>query len=220
MAETSDSSPQDASKTKVIQSVDSFPAPRIASTEVRDSLPHRYGMDHLQIMVQSPFQVFVYWEVTLERIQEALRGFPRKDQRAFHLALRWIEGGQIQQHTFDSGATSEWWFQTRPRTRYQAVLCLQSEEFGNISLLNSNEVETPSNSLTEISLDDEPSETMEVLSQLIQLTGLNQESTKSESPSVDNGSKEVGTQSRSEIDSCFRTERLPAEITRPTSSFW
>ena len=67
-------------------------------------------MDRLQLMVQSPFRVFAYWEVTPERLQKALAPFPKEEQTAFRMILRWIEIGQGLHQAFDSGAASEWWF--------------------------------------------------------------------------------------------------------------
>ena len=222
--ESSPPIPQDRTSDKFLKGAVSPSAPalaKLASAEDGEMLPHRYGMDRLHLMIQSPFQVFAYWEVTVERIQEALEEFPKEDHGSFHVALKWIEDGQSQLQTLDSGAASEWWFESRPRTRYRAELCLHSEEFGTIALLNSNDVETPSDSMAHIAEDiEEPNEATELLSRLVQLTGLKQDSIQLEEASGSRGETQTGRQIRAEKENYLEPERPKVETIRPTSSFW
>jgi len=199
------------------------PNPAVRSLdETLKILPERYNMDRLQLMVQSPFRVFAYWEVTPERLQKVLAPFPKNEQTAFRMILRWIEIGKGMQQAFDSGAASEWWFAARPGSRYQAELCLHSEEFGAISVFASNEVETPGDSVAQTTLEIEDcAETTKLLSRLVELTGLRRELKKADAPMpmVEGGTPfEEGMNSKREIEGTPR--ELRKNTPRPTSFFW
>ncbi len=144
-------------------------------------LSAHYGIDHLQLMVQSPYRVFVYWELTRKWIQETLIRFPAEDRASFRIILRWIEekeGGPP--HCFDIGLLSHWWFDTLPGKQYQAELCLFSEDYGSIHLLSSNTVTTPRSSLGPPPEEYvEPVQTLPLLEDLVRQTGLGpQEATR------------------------------------------
>ncbi len=63
-----------------------------------------------------------------------------------------------------------------PGSRYQAELCLHSEDFGAVSVFASNEVETPVTPLPRLTLEIEDCpETTKLLSSLVELTGLKRE---------------------------------------------
>ncbi len=199
------------------------PSPGIHSPlEERNTLPGRYGMDRLQLMVQSPFRVFAYWEVTSERLQKALAPFPQEEHNSFRMILKWIEHGQGQYQAYDSGAASEWWFETRPGCRYRAELCLHSEEFGAIPVIGSNEVETPSHSMAEAAVEIEESrETAELLSKLVDLTGLKEAAKQGEktTPIIEVGGQ-TGKQLHSERKEELKSEAVSASTKRPTSFSW
>ena len=181
----------------------------------RERLPERYPIDSLQLMVQSPFRVFAYWEVTAERIQAALTPFPKEEHRSFRLILKWIEIGQGPGQSFDSGGATEWWFPTRPGHRYRAELCLHSEEFGAVPVRVSNEVETPRASVAENAAGfEEPRETTELLSRLVELTGLKQELRKTEELVAPN---QGGAETQEPIQSSGET-RLKPKISRSNTN--
>lgn len=187
-----------------------------------ETLPERYNRDRLQLMVQSPFRVFAYWEVTPERLQKALAPFPKEEHHSFRMILRWIEIGQDPHQAFDSGAASEWWFATRPGSRYQAELCLHSEIYGAIPVFTSNEVETPSDSIAQTALEkEECAETTRLLSRLVELTGLKQELRQADTPMqiVEPGAR-FGDQINSERKKELTPKELRKDTSRPTSFFW
>jgi hypothetical protein len=179
-------------------------------------------MDRLQLMVQSPFRVFAYWEVTPERLQKVLAPFPKNEQPAFRVILRWIEIGKGMQQAFDSGAASEWWFAARPGCRYQAELCLHSEEFGAISVFASNEVETPSDSVAQTVLEIEDSaETTKLLSRLVELTGLKRELKEADDPvPIVEGGTPLGEEMNSKKEIGATPREFRKNTPRPTSFFW
>lgn len=138
-----------------------------------EPLPLRYGVDQLQLMVQSPFRVFAHWELTEASIQEALQRFPDEDRPTFQVLSRWIEAdGQVERF-LDVGTTSSWWFPTVPEERYQLQLGLYSEECGWVPLLISPEVVTPRITLGPPPERVEESEqTVALLEELVQWTGI------------------------------------------------
>jgi hypothetical protein len=53
-------------------------------------LPPHYGVDRLQLMVQSPFCIFAYWELTEDLMEQALKRFPPRDRPLFRPVLKWF----------------------------------------------------------------------------------------------------------------------------------
>ena len=185
-------------------------------------LPERYNVDRLQLMVQSPFRVFAYWEITRERLQKALAPYPKEEHPSFRMILKWIEISEGSYQAFDSGAASEWWFASLPGSRYQAELCLHSEDFGAVSVFASNEVETPSDSIAQADLEiEECPETTKLLSSLVELTGLKREL---EQPDPPKQTIEGGVHFGGPVNSGKRIELTRKELRRstprPTSFFW
>jgi hypothetical protein len=137
-------------------------------------LPSSYGVDRLHLMVQSPEQVFAYWEMTGGSVRKVLSRFPAEDRQGFSLMLRWRQSGKPGQR-FDIGTTHNWWFSTSPDSFCEAELALYSEDWGWISLLGSNVAHTPRNTLCPPSPSrEEPEGTEEFLQDLVRQTGLAQ----------------------------------------------
>ena len=136
-------------------------------------LPASYGVDRLVLMVQDPFHVFAYWEITEDLRIQALSRFPEEDRADFQMVLEWCELESGQQITFDLGTLTCWWFETNPSSHYDAQLCFYSELYGAVPFLKSNYVETPRYSieLTQ-QLPEEEQDTKEWLNQLLDLTGV------------------------------------------------
>ncbi|MEW5979218.1 MAG: DUF4912 domain-containing protein [Acidobacteriota bacterium] len=105
-------------------------------------LPERYERDRLVLMVQSPFWIFAYWEITRERILQGLHGIQKSDWEQFQLGIRWFEWDRPGPW-LDAGGTCQWWFLAKPESRYRAQLCIFAPEYGVIPLVDSNKVVTP-----------------------------------------------------------------------------
>jgi hypothetical protein len=110
-------------------------------------LPHRYDVDRLELMAQSPLRVFAYWELREETILTALNNIPVKDRRNFQLFLKWKEDDTEREHWLDPGTTDNWWFDTLPERRYRLELGLYWAEYGWLPLLCSGELVTPRQAL-------------------------------------------------------------------------
>jgi hypothetical protein len=116
-------------------------------------LPIAYGRDWLCLMVQSPYRLYVYWELTTRLLKRIMRRFPRKDWGSFRLALRCLPDRYPSSPCLDVGVTRHWWFDVRPATTYRAQLCLSSPEYGLYPILTSEPVETPRNNVLTPSVD-------------------------------------------------------------------
>lgn len=146
-------------------------------------LPSRYGVDQLELMVQSPLRVFAYWELREATILTALRRITDDDRQNFQLLLKWKEKDAGRERCLDPGTTDNWWFDTLPESRYQLELGLYWGEYGWLPLLASGELMTPRQALGPAS-KEEPLHTLAFLEDLVQQTGigLQQDKTPSASP--------------------------------------
>lgn len=150
-------------------------APEALFLDFGPPLPSRYGVDRIQLMVQSPSRVFAYWELTGKAVSLALSRFPAEERQNLQLMLKWRESG-MPERWFDIGTTSSWWFPTSPESCCQAELALYSEDWGWIPLLTSQVVLTPRRTLGPASTAaGEPEARAAFLQDLVQQTGIEQE---------------------------------------------
>jgi hypothetical protein len=141
--------------------------------DVGPSLPSSYGVDRLVLMVQDPFHVYAYWEITENLKSQVLARFPEEDRNTFQLVLGWSHLESNHQRYFDAGTLAQWWFETSPRAQYQAQLYFYSEFYGRVPLLKSEPVETPGCSIGPAdSLGDEDPATTEWLNHLLEQTSV------------------------------------------------
>ncbi|HEU0005322.1 MAG TPA: DUF4912 domain-containing protein [Terriglobia bacterium] len=145
------------------------------------SLPSRYGIDQLELMVQSPLCVFAYWELREATILTALQGIPDHDRQNFQLLLKWKEKDVARERCLDPGITDNWWFDTLPESRYQLEVGLYWGEYGWLPLLASGELVTPRQALGPAS-KEEPPHTQAFLEDLVQQTGIGLQQDKAPSP--------------------------------------
>jgi hypothetical protein len=194
-----------------------------------EPLPSRYGADRLHLMVQDPFRVFAYWEITEASVQKTLRRFPAADRAGFQVLLNWIEVCGQTTRFLDPGVASNWWFPTLPEMHYQLELGLYSEEYGWVRLLASQEVRTPSITLGPPSDETEESQQRRsLLEDLVRSTGISPGPEIVESPRPGQPPQLVSAQLVPEPDSSAAspTERTPQALDRevfelrirPTSS--
>ena len=138
-----------------------------------EPLPSRYGAARLHLMVQDPFRIFAYWEITEASIQKTLQRFPAEDRAGFQVLLNWIEVCGQTARFLDPGVASNWWFPTLPEMHYQLELGLYSEEYGWVRLLASQEVQTPRITLGPPSDETEESQQgRSLLEDLVRSTGI------------------------------------------------
>ena len=115
-------------------SMEAEPAPFVEPQPYIDwgpELPYRYGEDTIRLMVQSPRQMYVYWELSPARFEE-LGGWPQ-------LSLRLLGDGGPSVLADGLGDVGDWWIASEPFCHYRVELL----DGGGRVLLSSNEVHTP-----------------------------------------------------------------------------
>jgi hypothetical protein len=139
-------------------------------------------------MVQDPFHVFAYWEITESLKAQVLSRFPEEDRPGFQLVLHWVQIDGSQRTTFDLGTVTYWWLETTPGCHYQAHLCFYSEIYGAKTILESNIVETPKYSIEPSGLlaAEDPDAT-DWLNDLLELTSVARKTPESDSSLTQSG---------------------------------
>jgi hypothetical protein len=135
------------------------------------SLPSRYGVDQLELMVQSPMRVFAYWELRKATLLTALHSVSVQDRPNFQLLLKWKEKDTAAERCLDPGTTASWWFDTLPERRYQLEIGLYWSEYGWIPLLASRELVTPRLALGPAA-EEEPPLMQRFLEDLVRQAGI------------------------------------------------
>ena len=180
-------------------------------------LPSRYGVDQLELMVQSPCRVFAYWELKEATLLAALQSVSVEDRPNFQLLLKWKEKDVATERCLDPGTTANWWFDTLPENRYQLELGLYWGEYGWLPLLASGELVTPRLALGPAS-EEEPPHIQAFLEELVQQTGIG---LQQERPRVASQPEEPETPSPAEesvdatAQSTLRLEETVREDLRP-----
>jgi hypothetical protein len=147
--------------------------PNGVCVDVGPDLPASYGTNRLQLMVQDPYWIYAYWEVTEALRKSALSTIPREDWDLFQMVIRLCELKENQSHWLDTGTVSSWWFNVPPAGEYQASLELYSPEYGHIPLLSSNTVCTPEVTLVPSAMEAQEEPTfLPWLSVLLEMTGI------------------------------------------------
>lgn len=113
-------------------------------------IPDRYGLDRLVALVRDPQWILGYWELTgglMERIGNA-RGYGLIDASAWVLRLHRISEDCAVDIEIDP-SIGNWYVHVGKPGRYQLELGLLTPEGEWISLLASNEIETPAEGVSD-----------------------------------------------------------------------
>jgi hypothetical protein len=147
--------------------------PNGVCVDVGPDLPASYGNSRLQLMVQDPYWIYAYWEVTEALRESALSTIPREDWDLFQMVIRLYKLKENQSRWLDAGTVSNWWFNVPPAGEYQVRLEFYSPEYGHIPLLSSNTVCTPEVTLVSSAMEtwEEPA-FLPWLGVLLEMTGI------------------------------------------------
>lgn len=109
-------------------------------------LPATYGKDYLVLLVEDPFNVFTYWEITPRR-QDLARSYLRPGQGEARLAIRLLAHDAGGYHTVTMhpapAVGQEYFSGLEPGQTYEAELGLADDRGGFLVLLRSNPAMTP-----------------------------------------------------------------------------
>ena len=172
-------------------------------------LPHRYDVDQMELMVQSPLRVFAYWELREATILTALGEIPVQDRQNFQLLLKWKEEDTARERCLDPGTTSNWWFDTLPENHYRLELGLYWAEVGCwLSLLRSGELVTPRLALGPAS-EEEPHHAQAFLEDLVQQTGIGLKRGRVSPPPLMDGQEQLSKPDMRLVDRTSSGEEHP-----------
>ncbi len=122
-------------------------APAVPYIDHGRPIPDAYGADILRLMPRDPEWLFVYWELTPQRLRQLRSRFIALHQKAWHIRLQ-------DTATEDMHATPvfleacNWYLHVKPRGTYRAELGFMDGDLF-VAVLTSNTVKTPGNAISE-----------------------------------------------------------------------
>jgi hypothetical protein len=112
--------------------------------------PERYDIDIIRAMVQDPFRIFVYWEISEQSIKTLDQYFSAEEVAAFQITLKLVDIGGPEQASFDVDRQGSHWMMVMPDREYEFEIGVRSSERGYISLMRSNRVRTPNKTISPV----------------------------------------------------------------------
>jgi len=123
------------------------PPPALPYIDRGKPIPDVYDRDVLRMLARDPEWVFVYWEVTPQRIRQLQSRFVNLHTKPWKVKLVDTSSGEEQVTPIFLGA-SNWYLPARPRTPYRAELGFMDGSLF-VKVLVSNEVRTPADTVSE-----------------------------------------------------------------------
>jgi hypothetical protein len=117
-------------------------------------VPERYDVDVIRAMVQDPFRIFVYWEISEESITTLSQYFSSAQAGTFQLSLKLIEAGGNEEACIDVEDQGSYWMMVSPGRDYEFELVARTANHEPISLMRSNRVRTPNVSVSLVAPDE------------------------------------------------------------------
>lgn len=138
-------------------------------------IPEEYDIDTINVLVQDPFHIWVYWELR-ERVFESLyKVFPHHIAASFYPVLKITELTYGHSAFIGIFRRGSYWLNVFPDRRYRIEVGLRSEERGYVRLLETKEVKTPRGTVSmEISDDPEYHMTNAQFAEILRVSGFAQ----------------------------------------------
>lgn len=155
--------PRDKSETVLIEDREALYGEQISET---------YEMDIIHALVQDPFRVFIYWELTADAWEGLRFAFPGREPAEFRIMLRLEEISEGYEARFDVPAKGSYWMAVYPGKRYQFEVGVYHEMYGFIAILRSNLVSTPRGTVSpEVDSDGDYSLGIEQFMRVLEVSG-------------------------------------------------
>lgn len=142
LAETSGTHATDASSTN-----------RHASAH-EDTLPLALKRDSIQLLLQSPNKLFLYWSFASDP-RAALRSAFGELAAHYRLAVRLVKVESGEEFLLEAPSERMQWFEVYPRHVYRADVGFHAANRPFVRLLSSTEVRTPPDSASHLSADEQ-----------------------------------------------------------------
>lgn len=140
-------------------------------------LPESYDINRIVLQVRNPESIYIYWEYTFDKLQETAIQAGYEDVKKAPLILRVYCCGEnnIEAEYYDINITldhNDWYlYDLNPDHDYEVELGILNDEF--YPILKSNQVTTPSNSISD-KLDEEWMTVTEKLEEIYTLAGIDE----------------------------------------------
>lgn len=123
------------------------PPPAVPYIDRGRPIPDAYGADTLRLMPRDPEWLFVYWELTPQRLRQLRSRFTELHQKPWHVRLQDLASGTMHSTPIFLEACN-WYLHVKPRGTYRAELGFMDGDLF-VAVLTSNTVKTPSNAISE-----------------------------------------------------------------------
>lgn len=118
-----------------------------------DALPLALKRDSIQLLLQSPNKLFLYWSFAADP-RAALRAAFGELAAHYRLAVRLVKVESGEEFLLDAPPERMQWFEVFPRHVYRADVGFHAANRPFVRLLSSNEVRTPPGSASHLSADE------------------------------------------------------------------
>ena len=116
---------------------------RLAAIEPEDEpLPEVYARDDMQLLVQSPYRLYAYWQHARDPIATLKRAFGAAAD-GYQLAVRLIDPESGETRTDAASPARNYWFDVLPGRAYRAEVGFAAADKPFIHLLSSEVARTP-----------------------------------------------------------------------------
>jgi hypothetical protein len=119
-----------------------------------DGLPLALKRDSIQLLLQSPNKLFLYWSFATDPRSTLRQAFGELAAH-YRLAVRIVKVESGEEFLLDAPAERMQWFEVYPRHVYRADVGFHAPGRPFIRLLSSNEVRTPPDSASHLSADEQ-----------------------------------------------------------------
>ena len=135
------------------------PAPDAATNRstthaLDDSLPLALKRDSIQLLLQSPNKLFLYWSFAADP-RAALRSAFGELAAHYRLAVRLVKVESGEEFLLEAPSEHMQWFEVYPRHVYRADVGFHAANRPFVRLLSSTEVRTPPDSASHLSADEQ-----------------------------------------------------------------
>ena len=125
-----------------------------ASLALNDALPLSLKRDSIQLLLQSPNKLFLYWSFATDP-HATLRAAFGELAAHYRLAVRLVKVESGEEFVLDAPKERMQWFEVYPRHVYRADVGFHAESRPFVRLLSSNELSTPPDRASEVSADEQ-----------------------------------------------------------------
>jgi hypothetical protein len=119
-----------------------------------DALPLVLKRDSIQLLLQSPNKLFLYWSFATDP-RAALRSAFGELAAHYRLAVRLVKVESGEEFVLDAPSERMQWFEVYPRHVYRADVGFHAANRPFVRLLSSTEVRTPPDSASHLSADEQ-----------------------------------------------------------------